>query len=446
MKFNAVLAFSALAQAALAYNGEFSAMAMNVAGLPAFLQGNDVPGDKAVNARLIGQKFSDYNIDIIHVQEDFNYHAMLYEGDRHPQRTPTSGGVPFGQGLNTLSNFPWVDFQRIKWDQCSNASGADCLTPKGFTFMRMRIAGEGATAVYVDVYNLHTDAGTEPDDLKARTSNMRQVAAYILKNSVGNPVLVFGDTNSRYSRTADVGLREFLFSENPTGPGLKDAWVEVQRGGVVPTEETLCTNPSATDKCETVDKIFYRGSPLLDLTATAWSYESKRFLQPDGNILSDHNPILARFSYASGRQRLQQSDFVGGPHGDWYSDVPALALQAKPKPTRIVVRGAERVDSVAVKLGDGTLLRHGGAGGNEGSLDLAADEFWTATTMCQAQRNNRTRVFYLKATTSAGRTLETGKRAGDCYDMEAPAGWHVVGFTGSSGDEMDRIALIYAPQ
>lgn len=69
MKFNAVLAFSALAQAALAYNGEFSAMAMNVAGLPAFLQGNDVPGDKAVNARLIGQKFSDYNIDIIHVQE-----------------------------------------------------------------------------------------------------------------------------------------------------------------------------------------------------------------------------------------------------------------------------------------------------------------------------------------------------------------------------------------
>ncbi|KLU84737.1 endonuclease/exonuclease/phosphatase [Magnaporthiopsis poae ATCC 64411] len=285
MKFNAVLALSALAKTALAYNGEFSALAMNVAGLPAFLQGNDVPGDKAVNARLIGQKFSDQNIDIVHVQEDFNYHAMLYENNRHPQRTPTSGGVPFGQGLNTLSSFPWVDFQRIKWDQCSNASGADCLTPKGFTFMRMRIAGEGSAAVYMDVYNLHADAGTEPDDLKARTSNLRQVAAYILKNSVGNPVLVFGDTNSRYSRTADVGLRELLATQNPTGPGLKDAWVEIQRGGVVPTEETLCTNPSTTDKCETVDKIFYRGSPLLDLTATAWSYESKRFLQPERIVL-----------------------------------------------------------------------------------------------------------------------------------------------------------------
>jgi len=38
----------------------------------------------------------------------------------------------------------------------SNASGADCLTPKGFTFMRM-VVSEG---VYVDFYNLHEDAGS----------------------------------------------------------------------------------------------------------------------------------------------------------------------------------------------------------------------------------------------------------------------------------------------
>jgi hypothetical protein len=34
-------------------------------------------------------------------------------------------------------------------------SSADCLTPKGFTFMRVKIA-EGAV---VDMYNLHADAG-----------------------------------------------------------------------------------------------------------------------------------------------------------------------------------------------------------------------------------------------------------------------------------------------
>ncbi|KAL8376013.1 hypothetical protein RB595_007225 [Gaeumannomyces hyphopodioides] len=445
MKFNAVLALSALAQTALAYNGEFSVLAMNVAGLPAILQGNDVPGDKSVNSRLIGQKFSELNLDIVNVQEDFNYHAKLYEGNSHPHRTATSGGVPFGSGLNTMSNFPWTDFQRVKWDVCSNASGADCLTPKGFTFMRVRIAGEGSAAVYADVYNLHADAGTKDEDLKARTSNMRQVAAYIQKNSVGNPVVVLGDTNSRYSRVDDVGLREFLASQNPSGPALKDAWVEVQRGGVVPTEESLCSNPSTSDRCETVDKIFFRGSPLLDLTATAWGYYSTRFLQPDGNILSDHNPVFARLAYSSA-QRLQQSDFVGGPHGNWYSDAPALALQAKPKTSRVVLRGSKRVDSVAVQLADGTSLRHGGSGGDERALDMAADEFWTATTMCQAQRSGRTRVFYIKATTSKGRTVETGQREGDCFDYAAPAGWQVVGFAGSDGDEMDRIALIYARQ
>lgn len=57
--------------------------------------------------------------------------------------------------MNTLSNFAWTDFERVKWDTCSNASGADCLTPKGFTFMRWM----PADGVYIDVYNLHADAG-----------------------------------------------------------------------------------------------------------------------------------------------------------------------------------------------------------------------------------------------------------------------------------------------
>jgi hypothetical protein len=77
----------------------------------------------------------------------------------------------FGDGLNTLANFDWVDFQRIKWNTCSDDSGADCLTPKGFTFMRARIQ-EG---VYFDAVNLHADAGTDPGDLTARSANLQQV-------------------------------------------------------------------------------------------------------------------------------------------------------------------------------------------------------------------------------------------------------------------------------
>lgn len=87
--------------------------------------------------------------------KDFNYHAYIYETDTHPYRTATSGGVPFGSGLNTLSNFDWINFERVKWETCSDASSADCLTPKGFTFMRA-VVDDG---IYVDLYNLHADAG-----------------------------------------------------------------------------------------------------------------------------------------------------------------------------------------------------------------------------------------------------------------------------------------------
>ena len=83
--------------------------------------------------------------------QDFNYHAYIYETDDHPYRTPTSGGAAIGSGLNTLSNFDWINSSRVKWDECSNASGADCLTPKGFTFMRVSVDD----GVYLDVYNLH---------------------------------------------------------------------------------------------------------------------------------------------------------------------------------------------------------------------------------------------------------------------------------------------------
>jgi endonuclease/exonuclease/phosphatase (EEP) superfamily protein YafD len=70
--------------------------------------------------------------------------------------------------------------------------------------MRLRI-DEG---VYIDFYNLHADAGTEAGDETARAANLQQVADYIDVWSVGSAVLVFGDTNSRYTR-ADDGIRVF---------------------------------------------------------------------------------------------------------------------------------------------------------------------------------------------------------------------------------------------
>lgn len=55
--------------AASATSGTYSILSFNVAGLPAILNSNDVPGDKTTNAETIGSYFAQYDYDVIHVQE-----------------------------------------------------------------------------------------------------------------------------------------------------------------------------------------------------------------------------------------------------------------------------------------------------------------------------------------------------------------------------------------
>ncbi|KAL2160749.1 hypothetical protein VTH06DRAFT_946 [Thermothelomyces fergusii] len=414
---------------AAATSGVFNVLSINVAGLPAWLNNNGVPGDKATNAATLGSKFAQYELDVIHMQEDFHYHDNISRTDTHPYRTDTSGDVPFGSGLNTLSNFPWADFRRIKWDACSMASEFDCLTPKGSTFMRVAISNSSspATAVYVDFYNLHADAGTEDGDFAARQDNINQVAAHIARWRAGNAVVVYGDTNSEYSQAGDTAIRALLAGsgEDGGGPGLTDAWVELEHGGAVPGAASECGNPAESDACEVLDKVFYRPSPLVALQATTYRHDAARFLQPDGSILTDHNPVFVEFSWAAGTS-LRQSDFSGGAaYGTWFSDVPMLAAVGKPKPHVLRFRGGARLDGVALTLTNGTLLRHGGAGGTE---------------------DGATRNFDIRAATSAGRTVAAGTRTPDCTSFTAEDGWHIVGFVGQDSDEIDLLAFVYAPK
>ncbi|KAF7621406.1 endonuclease/exonuclease/phosphatase family protein [Aspergillus flavus] len=430
---------SGLPVALAATSGQFDVLSFNVAGLPAILNGNEVPGDKTNNSKAIGAKFAEYDYDVIHVQEDFNYHAYIYETDDHPYRTATSGGAGIGSGLNTLANYPWVDFERVKWETCSDASGSDCLTPKGFTTMRVRF-DEG---VYVDFYNLHTDAGSETDDVTARSANLQQVADYIGNNSAGNAVLVFGDTNARYTSSGE-NIRVFGTEQNMTNP-----WVELILNGVEPTEGTdpwMCDNPTTNNTCETVDKIFYRGSRSIELSATFWSYVGTKF-ELDGHILSDHNPVTSNFTWTLS-DSVRQSDLFGGPHGTWFNDLSSVPSSStgQNKPSKITLRGENRVDSVGLALTSGQNYTHGGTGGTASELTLAEDEYWTQAKLCQDKYDDHTRIFYLLATTSAGNTVSTGKTTSDCKEFTAPDSWQIVGFYGRDGDEVDELGFIYAPQ
>ncbi len=266
-----------------AASGTFTALTYNIAGLPEPLSGSD----PAENTPVIGERIAPY--DVVHVQEDFNYHAALYEADDHPHRTATSGGVPFGSGLNTLSNFPLREFERVTWDDCW-INQADCLTPKGFTFSRVEIA-DGVT---VDFYNLHADAGDAALDHAARRSNLRQLSDHTTAHSPGRPVVVMGDTNSRYTSGEDI-VREFV-ADN----GLRDPWVDLVHDGVPPGiggPSPEC-DTATIDRCEVVDKIFYRGGDDLALTATDYSDDRADFLDDTGERLSDHDPIAATFRWS----------------------------------------------------------------------------------------------------------------------------------------------------
>jgi hypothetical protein len=103
----------ATARPAVTTNGTFSVLTYNVAGLPDILSS----GNPAENTTTIGQRINSY--DIVHVQEDFNYHADLYSTDQHPFRTSTSGPAGMGDGLNTVSNYSFSDFQRVDWVACN---------------------------------------------------------------------------------------------------------------------------------------------------------------------------------------------------------------------------------------------------------------------------------------------------------------------------------------
>ncbi len=81
---------------------------------------------------------------------------------------------------------------------------------------------------------------------------------------------------------------------------MTNAWVELERSGVAPAPGSnvpQCGNPSLDSSCESLDKLWYRGSSTLQLQATSFSYGGNAFLQTNGNILSDHTPILVEFAW-----------------------------------------------------------------------------------------------------------------------------------------------------
>jgi hypothetical protein len=278
-----------------AHAGSFSALTYNVAGLP---QGTNPDQFPAVHTVEISPRLVPF--DLVLVQEDFFYHDDLVSQVDHPYRSvkDTSGRDPyflgFGDGLNTLSRSPFSGFTRVMWTACSGYfdKASDCLAPKGFSFARHEIA----PGIEIDVYDLHADAGSDPEDLAARAANLRQLADFLETTSAGRAVLVMGDTNSRYTRAGDI-LPEWL-----AATGLDDVWLELVRNGSAPpvgdSVRAGCeTDPSGAD-CEIVDKVFYRSGGGVLLSPLDYAVLASEFVDGNGNPLSDHDPVAVRFGFS----------------------------------------------------------------------------------------------------------------------------------------------------
>jgi len=301
--------------------GTFTVLAYNVAGLPLGFSGST----PEVNNALISPRLNAF--DLVAVQEDFGFHEDLTSAIVHPFQSikdttdvqatidlAASLGLPppeLGDGLNTFSFHPFDEFTRVTWTDCFGVleDGSDCLAPKGFSFARHEVE----PGLFIDVYDLHADAGGDVDSLAARRANLRQLADFIVAHSAGEALIVLGDTNSRYTRDGDI-LPEFVATT-----GVSDVWIELVRGGVVPP-----IGPSLDDcadfaaaTCERVDKIFYRSSDEIELVALAHDVPSD-WVDGAGVQLSDHEPVVAEFEVT----------FVPEPTGGLLAGVTALAVLA----------------------------------------------------------------------------------------------------------------------
>ena len=236
----------------------------NVAGLPEGLS----PSQPERFIPQISPKLNRY--DLVLTQEDFTYHHLLVADADHPFISEPKEEIEsfINDGLSRLSQSPFNDFQRERWDECNGGldSGNDCLADKGFSVAE-HVLDEGVEVV---VYNFHADAGDSPDDVTARTAQYAQITAHARLRAEGKALILAGDTNLKVDVPADRALLESLLNDLD----LEDTCRSLDCGQAL------------------LDRVFFRSGDRVVLTAVEWRVADE-MVDPDGTPLSDHLAVHA---------------------------------------------------------------------------------------------------------------------------------------------------------
>jgi endonuclease/exonuclease/phosphatase family metal-dependent hydrolase len=238
-------------------SGVLRVLTYNVAGLPEGISRSR----PTVNIPRIGPRFDAY--DIVLVQEDFAFQDELRAGVGLPHCSTdavSSERDRPADGLNRFSRVPFAEHERRAWTSCNGllSEGCDCLAPKGFSVATHEIA----PGRYLDVYNLHMDAGGTARDRAARDDQVEQLLAALRERSAGRAVIVAGDTNFR---RGDERLARRLLREG----GLVDACQALGCGA------------------DRVDRVLVRSSPTIVLEPRRYRM-AHEFVDDAGRPLSDH--------------------------------------------------------------------------------------------------------------------------------------------------------------
>jgi hypothetical protein len=253
--------------------GEIDVLTYNVAGLPQGISSSN----PEVNIPQISPRLDAFGLVL--VQEDFWYHAELAADVTLPYQSEPWTDMPslgdMGDGLNRFGLHPFADHERVAWYDCHGTidCASDCLATKGWSFARHTLA-EG---VELDVYNLHGEAGSCPEDFEIRLHAAQDLVDGIAARSGDRAVLVAGDFNLRATDPEDQEPLGIIME----GAGLTDA----------------CTAVACGD--ERIDKVMIRGSATLQLEVLEW-WIPEGFVDEAGEPLSDHLPVAVRVRYQPG--------------------------------------------------------------------------------------------------------------------------------------------------
>lgn len=308
----------AMAQAS--YN--FNAAALNVDGLPEKVSVVTINsgGPLSEGTKTLSSMIAQKDWGFVGLSEDFNFHTELMSSISHLYNSGTHRGKVTGTSNNTdglgllcakwysFSNEGWTGWNVSDGDLMGNLTednGADELIDKGYRYYKITIA----SGFDIDVYVLHMDAASRQADIKARESQLKQLATAVKTNTGKNkrPVIILGDTNCRYTREK---LKELLIDEinKDSRFTIKDAWIEHMWNGVYPTygSDAMMTHTYGAQKGEVVDKVFYINTTESNLTLKANSY-----LNDESINVSDHSPIVVNFTLTDPNGTPVAAEFPG---------------------------------------------------------------------------------------------------------------------------------------